>query len=208
MTCLRDKMASTGSPVLPWSSSTTRYSKRSGASSIRHRRCLADTRQRADETRKLVSRYRSQRWAQGGSRRSLRRHAASKRAASGLPPENSFEAVAREWYERNATGWAPSHAGKIIRRLELDVFPWIGSRPIDTIRTTELLALLKRVEDPGAIETKHRVQQNCGQVFRDAVATGGAASDPSRDLLLLARDRGRRDLASQGRGCSLRRAQR
>lgn len=53
---------------------------------------------------------------------------------------------------------------------------------MNAIRPTELLTLLKRVEDRGAIETTHRVQQNCGQVFRYAVATGRAESDPSRDL--------------------------
>ena len=47
---------------------------------------------------------------------------------------------------------------------------------------TQLSRLLKRVEDRGAVETTHRVQQNCGQVFRYAVATGRAESDPSRDL--------------------------
>ena len=83
---------------------------------------------------------------------------------------------------KNAPAWAPSHSDKIIRRLERDVFPWIGSKPVNSIRPTELLTLLKRVEDRGAIETTHRVQQNCGQVFRYAVATGRAESDPSRDL--------------------------
>jgi len=78
--------------------------------------------------------------------------------------------------------WASSHSSKIIRRLEQDVFPWIGAKPINTIRPTELLTLLRRVEERGAIETTHRVQQNCGQVFRYAVATGRAESDPSRDL--------------------------
>lgn len=144
---------------------------------------LADARRRADEARKLVSRGVDPSDARKEVRDKARKlHAATKRADSGLPPENSFEAVAREWYEKNATGWAPSHASKIIRRLELDVFPWIGSRLVDSIRPTELLALLKRVEDRGAIETTHRVQQNCGQVFRYAVATGRANSDPSRDL--------------------------
>lgn len=144
---------------------------------------LALARKKAEEARKLVS--------AGGDPSEVRKEARSEatqrrasaaRAAAGLPPENSFEAIAREWYEKNATAWAPSHANKIIRRLELDVFPWIGSRMIDSIRPTELLALLRRVEDRGAIETTHRVQQNCGQVFRYAVATGRAQSDPSRDL--------------------------
>lgn len=144
---------------------------------------LALARKKAEEARKLVSAGGDPSEVRKEARsEAVQRRASAARAAAGLPPENSFEAVAREWYEKNATGWAPSHASKIIRRLELDVFPWIGSRPIDSIRPTELLALLKRVEDRGAIETTHRVQQNCGQVFRYAVATGRATSDPSRDL--------------------------
>lgn len=50
------------------------------------------------------------------------------------------------------------------------------------ITAPDVLSLLRRVEQRGAIETVHRAQQNCGQVSRYAVATGGAASDPSRDL--------------------------
>jgi integrase len=144
---------------------------------------LALARKKADEARKLVSAGGDPSEVRKEARsEAMQRQASAARAAAGLPPENSFEAVAREWYDKNATGWASSHASKIIRRLELDVFPWIGARPIDSIRPTELLALLKRVEDRGAIETTHRVQQNCGQVFRYAVATGRATSDPSRDL--------------------------
>ena len=107
---------------------------------------------------------------------------AEQRLIAGLPPADSFEAVAREWHSKNEPTWAPSHSSKIIRRLEQDVFPWIGSRHVGAIRPMDLLALLKRVEERGAIETTHRIQQNCGQVFRYAVATARAESDPSRDL--------------------------
>jgi len=62
------------------------------------------------------------------------------------------------------------------------VFPWIGLKPVNAIRPMDILAVLRRVEERGAIETTHRVQQNCGQVFRYAVATARAETDPSRDL--------------------------
>lgn len=83
---------------------------------------------------------------------------------------------------KNEGTWASSHSEKIIRRLERDVFPWIGRQPVKDIKPAEVLSVLKRVEERGALETTHRVQQNCGQVFRYAVATGHLASDPSRDL--------------------------
>jgi integrase len=96
--------------------------------------------------------------------------------------ENSFEAVAREWFAKHSTQWAPSHAEKIIRRLERDLFPWIGGRPIADIAAPELLAALRRIESRGAVETAHRAMQNAGQIFRYAVATGRTQRDPSGDL--------------------------
>ena len=96
---------------------------------------------------------------------------------------NSFEAVAREWFARQAPGWASSHADKVIARLENDVFPWLGGRAIAEMKAPEvLLAVLRRVEARGALDTAHRVHQNCGQVFRYAVATGRAERDVSADL--------------------------
>jgi integrase len=96
--------------------------------------------------------------------------------------ENSFEAVAREWHIKFSPGWVTNHADKIIRRLEREVFPWLGSRPIGDVTAPELLAVLRRIETRGALDTAHRVHQNCGKVFRYAVATGRAQRDPSGDL--------------------------
>ena len=144
---------------------------------------LALARRKADELRQQL--------AEGIDPSAQRREAravtandrsARQRASAGLPPLGSFEAVARDWYAKNSGAWAASHAEKILARLERDVFPWIGSRGISGIKPREVLALLRRIEARGAIETTHRVQQNCSQVFRFAVATGLAESDPSRDL--------------------------
>lgn len=95
---------------------------------------------------------------------------------------NSFEVIAREWFAKFSHEWAPSHSDKIIKRLEKDVFPWMGNRPISEIKSPELLAVIRRTESRGALDTTHRVKQNCGQVFRYAVATGRAERDPSQDL--------------------------
>ena len=96
--------------------------------------------------------------------------------------ENTFEAIAREWFGMFSKQWVPGHADKMIRRLELNVFPWIGARTIKAITAPELLAVLRRMESRGANETAHRALQVCGRVFRFAVATGRAERDPSRDL--------------------------
>lgn len=144
---------------------------------------LSLARQKAEEARKVVSAGVDP----SDVRKEVRDTAAverdtEQRVAAGLPVAGSFEEVAREWHAKFAPTWAESHASKIIRRLEMDVFPWIGARPVGSLKPMDLLALLKRVEERGAIETTHRIQQNCGQVFRYAVATGRADSDPSRDL--------------------------
>jgi len=105
-----------------------------------------------------------------------------KKRSAKLAAENSFEAIAREWYVKFSSKWTPSHGERILRRLEKDIFPWLGQRPISEIKAPELLSALRRIENRGAIETAHRAQQNCGQVFRYAIATGRAERDPSADL--------------------------
>ena len=95
---------------------------------------------------------------------------------------NSFEVIAREWVEKKASIWSPSNTSKTIRRLEVDVFPWLGTRPIADITPPELLSALRRTESRGAIDTAHRVLQTCGQIFRYAIATGRMTRDPAADL--------------------------
>mgnify|MGYP001385162852 CR=1 FL=1 len=95
---------------------------------------------------------------------------------------DSFEAVAREWHLKFSSGWTPLHAERILRRFERDIFPWLGKLPIREINAPELLAVLRRIEDRGAMETAHRALQYCGQIFRYAIATGRADRDISADL--------------------------
>lgn len=109
------------------------------------------------------------------------RKKADKRAAV-MAQAHSFEAIAREWFAKQKTQWASSHADKVIARLENDLFPWLGPRPIADITAPELLAHLTRIEQRGAIETAHRALQNFGQVARYAIQTGCAVRDVSADL--------------------------
>jgi integrase len=90
--------------------------------------------------------------------------------------------VAREWFEKFSSGWAPTHADTVIRRLEANAFPWISTKPIGDITPIDLLAVLRRVEARGAVSTAHRIKQIFGQVFRYAIATGRTSRDPSADL--------------------------
>jgi len=95
---------------------------------------------------------------------------------------NNFESVAREWHSKFKTKWTPDHAGRLLTRLEKDVFPYIGARPIHEIEAPELLQVMRRIEARGVIDTLHRALQNCGQIFRYGVATGRCARDPCGDL--------------------------
>jgi len=102
--------------------------------------------------------------------------------AAGAQEAETLEVIAREWHTKFSASWAASHSNKIIRRFELYVFPWLGDRPIKSITAMDLLTVLRRIEAKGTLETAHRTQQICGQVFRYAVATGRAERDPSGDL--------------------------
>ncbi|MBK1655290.1 tyrosine-type recombinase/integrase [Allochromatium vinosum] len=108
-------------------------------------------------------------------------HRKATKAARAQANANSFEVVAREWLGKQ-TQWTPEHAERTARRLEAHVFPWLGTRPVGSITPPELLAVLRRVESRGILDTAHRTLQNCGAVFRYAVATGRAERDPSGDL--------------------------
>lgn len=96
--------------------------------------------------------------------------------------ENSFEHVAREWFSSHAHNWKENHSSKIIRRLEADIFPWLGARPVGEITAPDLLETVKRIQTRGALETAHRALNNCSSVFRYSIATGRASRDPAADL--------------------------
>ncbi len=127
----------------------------------------------------------------------LRREVERKRLADGLDPsaerraeklrarlaaENSFEAVAREWYEKQVHTWVPNHSSDVLRRLESNIFPALGQRPIAQIEAPELLAAVRKIESRGAYDLAHRVLQVCGQVFRYGIATGRCTRDLAADL--------------------------
>ena len=132
---------------------------------------LKDARDRRDAARKLLAAG-----TDPGENRKAMKLVRTDRAA------NSFEVVAREWFAKFKPNWVESHSNKIISRFERDIFPWIGGRPIAAVTAAELLAMARRIESRGALETAHRALGNCGQVFRYAIATGRAERDISGDL--------------------------
>jgi len=132
---------------------------------------LKQARDLRDEARKLL--------AQGidpGFRKQAQKEAAREKSA------NTFEVVAREWHEKQSHTWTPRHAHYVLKRLELNLFPWIGNKPITDITAKEILTAIRRIEHKGALHTAHRILSSCSQVFRYAVATGRVTTDPCRDL--------------------------
>ena len=96
--------------------------------------------------------------------------------------KESFETVAREWHKINSNKWAQNTTRSALRKMQNDLFPYLGKSPINEITAPQLLAVLRRVESRGAIETAHRVKALASQVFRFAIITGQAERDPSADL--------------------------
>ena len=132
---------------------------------------LADARNAHTEARKLLA---------NGVNPSEERK--SKKAANKLNNENSFEALAREWWASHMVNKAASHKDKVIRRFELYLFPWIGSKPISEITAPQILEVIRRIEKLNKAETAHRTLQTAGQVFRYAVQKGVVIRDVTADL--------------------------
>lgn len=132
---------------------------------------LADARKRRDVAKSQL--------AAGDDPSEVRK--AEKRAAA-LSSGRTLEAIGREWFATKLPGWVPSYSGRLMSRLEADIFPRLGGRPISEIEPPELLEVIREVEKRGAIELAKRELQVVGQIFRYAIATGRAKRDPTQDL--------------------------
>jgi integrase len=87
------------------------------------------------------------------------------RLKTAIPAGSTFKLVASEWCAKQVPQWSPSHATRSLRQLERDLYPWIGDRSMEEIHALELLAVLKKIEDRGALETADRVLLLCRQVW-------------------------------------------
>lgn len=109
-------------------------------------------------------------------------HKQENKAAAKVKSKNTFEAVAREWHENNISKWTPRHAAYIITRLEADLFPELGQKPVAGITSLQLLTALRKIEARGAHEIAKRCRQMAGQILRYAIVTGRAERDVAADL--------------------------
>jgi hypothetical protein len=95
---------------------------------------------------------------------------------------DTFKVVAEEWRKKYSRKWTSTYSDDINTRLSKYVYPWLGNNAVGTITAPELLRVLRRVEEKGALETAHKLRRHCGQIFRYAIVTGRADRDPSADL--------------------------
>ncbi|MDO9083870.1 MAG: tyrosine-type recombinase/integrase [Humidesulfovibrio sp.] len=131
---------------------------------------LKDARERRDEARRQI--------AKGIDPAAVRRGEAVEQQSEA----ETFQIITEEWFKEFRHTWTDSTAETIISRLRMDVFPYLGAKPIREITPPELLAVIRRIAARGAVETARRDLQKCGQIFRYAVANGKAERDITADL--------------------------
>ena len=133
---------------------------------------LKQARQRRDDARKLLT---------DGVDPSAHRRAA--KVARARAADNTFRAVAIEWYEDvHKREVVEAHATRNLRRLEVYAFPLLARRPVGEIEPPEILEVLRRIQRKGHLETAHRIKTVISKVFRYAVSTGRAQRDMTADL--------------------------
>lgn len=144
---------------------------------------LKEARARAVEARKAVATGQDPSAQRKREKQQVReRLEAEKRLKAGEPIPGSFEEVARRWFQKRKAEWMGTYSSKVLRRLELHAFPYIGHLPIGEIDVPLVLQVCRRVQDAGTIETGLRVKELCSRVFRFAIAEAIVKSDPCRDI--------------------------
>ena len=139
---------------------------------------LMEAREKRKEAHELLAKGKDP----GEEKKAAKEAAIAGEAAILAARENTFEAVARDWFETWRKGKSPAHARSKFARLERDVFPWIGNKPVAEVTTPVVLELLRRIEAKGHGETAFRAKVAISQVMRFAIAAGKADRDPCPDL--------------------------
>jgi len=109
-------------------------------------------------------------------------HKKAVKAAVMAKTTDSFEIVAREWFEKHISGLAPTYSKKVRSLFEKRVFPVFGAKPFTEVEPSDILMVARRIEDHGAVETAHRLIQLCGQLFRYGIATTRVKYDITQGL--------------------------
>lgn len=95
---------------------------------------------------------------------------------------DTLAAAAEDWLERGKPNWSDSHYAREKRNIVKDLKPYLGKRAIASIKPIELLAVIQKVEERGALDVAHRVLITAHGVWCHAVATGRAERDITSDI--------------------------
>lgn len=95
---------------------------------------------------------------------------------------NTFKAAALDWHRQYKPQWSRPHADRILQRLEKNIFPWIGAKPIAEVTSKDIIACLKRLADRGIVDITHRLLQNIKQIFAWAITHERAAASPAAHI--------------------------
>lgn len=132
---------------------------------------LADARKRRDDAKNLL--------ANDTDPSEVKR---IKKQQREIASANSFEAVARDWFDRHLSQKAETTKTRVVSRMERFVLPYLGKRPIAEITAPDILTVVRRIETHHSLDTAHRTQVEIGQIIRFAIQTGRAVSDPTQAL--------------------------
>lgn len=97
-------------------------------------------------------------------------------------PKNTFAGVAEAWYAKMLPGWAASTAKKRRALLNNDLLPWLSAAQIKDIRTPDVVSVLLRISDRGAIDTAHNAKQTLSQICGYAKQLGLCDYNVATDL--------------------------
>lgn len=129
---------------------------------------LAQARAKRDEAKKLLG--------QG-----IDPKAEQKEAQAEISGAYSFEKIARQWHANNKR-WSDDHRSRVLRYLELYIFPYIGTADIRQLKTSHLLAPIKKVDAVGKHDVAQRLQQRVTAIMRYAVQNDYIESNPAIDM--------------------------
>lgn len=132
---------------------------------------LAEARTKRDEARKVLANDKDP----GEVKK-------AEQLAKRLSVTNTFEAIALELCNAKISGWSKNYADYVKRAFKNNVFPYLGSQPVNEIKPLELLSVLQRMEKRGAPELASKVRQRCSEVFRYAIVTDRAEYNTAADL--------------------------
>lgn len=104
------------------------------------------------------------------------------KAAAEAAAANTVQAVGLTWLAKMKDSWSDTHYTRERRNLEKDVFPYLGARAIGGVEPPELLKVVRKVEERGALDVSHRVLLTCRGVWQHAVAEGHATRDVTQDI--------------------------